>query len=128
MTSQGEKPADLSTEAFAAEAKKTFDDSVSALDAATLSQLNRSRQAALAELSVSSRRPRWAILTPAAGAAAAVLIAVMIMRSPGGPELIEAPTSDFEMLLGEESIDMLEDLEFYSWLESADLHLEGEVG
>lgn len=125
MTTPSKKPSD---EKFNAAAKRVFDDSVDALDAATLSKLNRGRQLALAELNEVAKRPRWAIWAPAAGAAAAVLMVVMLMRTPGGPDLLEAPASDFELLLGEESIDMLEDLEFYSWLESADMVLEGEVG
>jgi len=50
--------------------------------------------------------------------AAAVLLAVVTIQGPGDVEVISAPATDLEILLGEESIEMLEDLEFYSWLET----------
>jgi hypothetical protein len=113
-------------EQFSNAAKAAFDDSVEALDAATLSKLNRSRQRALAEL----ERPgwRWSTWAPATGLAAAVLIAVMVAQSPVTLEDTQLPAAvaDMEILLGEDSIEMLEDLEFYRWLDVAEL--EGDVG
>jgi len=113
-------------EQFSNAAKAAFDDSVDALDAATLSKLNRSRQRALAEL----ERPGWRLSTwaPATGLAAAVLIAVMVAQSPVTLEDTQLPAAvaDMEILLGEDSIEMLEDLEFYRWLDVAEL--EGDVG
>lgn len=113
-------------EQFRKETKRAFDESVDALDAATLSKLNRSRQRAIAEL----ERPKWRVSTwaPATGVAAAVLIAVMIAQSPVTLEETELPAAvaDMEILLGEDSIEMLEDLEFYSWLDVVEL--EGDVG
>ena len=113
-------------EQFRKTAKAAFDESVDALDAATLSKLNRSRQRALAEL----ERPGWRFSTwaPATGVAAAVLIAVMIAQSPVTLEDAQLPAAvaDMEILLGEDSIEMLEELEFYSWLDVAEM--EGDVG
>lgn len=106
--------------------KQTFDESVDRLDAATLSKLNRGRHTALAEL----ERPRrqWSIWMPATGAAAAVLVAVLVLQSPGVIDDVDGVTSvtDMEILLGEDSIEMLEDLEFYSWIDIAES--EGDVG
>ena len=67
---------------------------------------------------------------PATGIAAAVLLAVMVMRWPDGVDTIEGPVtaSDLEMLLEEDSLDMLEELEFYYWLEASDLEVNGNVG
>ena len=96
--------------------KEAFDQSVDGLDAATLSRLNRGRQAALAEAAQPHRQ--WLRWIPATGVAAAVLLAVVTIQSPGDVEVISAPATDLEILLGEESIEMLEDLEFYSWLET----------
>ncbi|MBT8092858.1 MAG: hypothetical protein KJN77_07475 [Gammaproteobacteria bacterium] len=111
---------------FSSEAKAIFDESVEALDAATLSKLNRGRQRALAELERPGRR--WSTWAPATGVAAAVLVAVMIAQDPATLDEGELPTAvaDMEILLGEDSIEMLEDLEFYSWLDIAEL--EGDVG
>jgi hypothetical protein len=105
-------------EKLSLEAKTAFDESVDSLDAATLSRLNRGRQAAL----LAARRPdkRWSHWMPAAGVAAALMIAVVMTRSPVAVDIMEAPTGDFEILLSEENIDLFEDLEFYSWLDSVD--------
>lgn len=120
MKKRNESTAD---DAFAGQAKKHFDESVENLDAATRSRLNRSRQAALAEV----RRDggRWFAWAPAAGVAAAAVVAVMIMTGKPPAEPFNPPTAnaDIEILLTEDSFEMLEDLEFYSWIE-----LEEEPG
>ena len=99
---------------FESKAKQAFDQSVDSLDAATLSRLNQGRHEALA--GAAGRRPimRWA---PAGGLAAAAVVAVVLVQSP---TVVETPpgntAADFEILLSEDSLDMLEDLEFYDWL------------
>ena len=112
-----------SDEEFAQEAKALFDGSVDKLDAATLSTLNQGRHRALE----TARAPRgeWMRWAPAAGVATAVLIAVMVtLPGPGPvevmPEAMTEAMTDMDILLGEDSIDMYEDLEFYSWLDVAD--------
>ena len=111
-------------------AKALFDDSVDSLDAATLSRLNQGRHRALAELQRASSVGPWLRWLPATGIAAAALLAVMVMRGPDGVDTIASPAtaSDFEMLLEEDSLDMLEELEFYYWLEASDLEANGNVG
>jgi hypothetical protein len=122
MNERDEKPdQDLATRA-----KQAFDASVDGLDAATLSRLNRSRQAALAELEGPNRV--WLRWMPATGLAAAVLMVVVMMRGPAETDVISTPASDFEMLLSEESIEMLEDLEFYSWLATQELEDDSDLG
>ncbi|MDH5618764.1 MAG: hypothetical protein OEZ11_08985 [Gammaproteobacteria bacterium] len=108
-----------SDEQLAQEAKALFDASVDELDAATLSRLNRSRHRALE----AAHSPRSALLrfAPAAGVAAAVLIAVMVaLPGPRQVEVMPAAVADLDILLGEDSIEMLEELEFYSWLDVID--------
>lgn len=111
---------------FERKVKAAFDESVGALDAATLSKLNRGRHAALAEL----RRPRlqWSRWMPATGIAAAALIAVVMLQNPSFIDEVNGPVAvtDMEILLGEDSIEMLEDLEFYSWIDIAEA--DGDVG
>ncbi len=107
-------------------AKQLFDDSVDGLDAATLSRLNRGRQAALASAGTSRRLMRWA---PAGGLAAAAIVAVVIVQSPGVVDTPPGSTAaDFEILLSEDSLDMLEELEFYDWLDSAEAGSDADVG
>jgi hypothetical protein len=110
-----------SDDKLAREAKALFDESVDELDAATLSTLNRGRHAAL-EASGKGRSVwlRWA---PGLGVTAVIVVTV-IMATPRPDALDAVPASDIDILLGEESIEMLEDLEFYAWMELQD----GEVG
>ena len=112
-------------EAFNKQAKASFDETVEQLDAATLSKLNRARHAALAEMQQPTRQ--WSRWMPATGVAAAVLVAVMVMQNPAGfDEPLPAAVADMEILLGEDSLEMLEDLEFYSWLDVVEQ--ENDVG
>ena len=115
-----------SDEKVTRQAKDAFDRSVDRLDAATLSRLNRGRQAALAE--VSRPREAWLRWIPATGLAAAMLLAVMVLQSPAEIDAVSAPAADLDILLGEESIEMLEDLEFYSWLDTEELEGNGDLG
>jgi hypothetical protein len=111
-------------------AKALFDDSVDSLDAATLSRLNQGRHRALAELERRGSISPWLQWLPATGIAAAVILAVIVMRGPESVDVVtEAATAlDFEMLLEEDSLEMLEELEFYLWLEASDLEANGNVG
>ena len=112
---------------FEQQAKKLFDESVERLDAATLSRLNRSQtSSACRGETPGAQWSRWMPVT--AGAAATVLVAVMVMRGPGSDDVFEPSAADFELLLSEESIEMLEELEFYTWLATVDMEAEGEVG
>jgi hypothetical protein len=120
------KPSD--NEDFAAQAKGTFDDSVERLDAAALSRLNQGRHAALEQMASGSSKAAWMRWAPAGGVAAAALVTMIVMRGPEIENLPVEVVSDFEFLLQDESLEMLEDLEFYSWLDDADLDASGNVG
>ena len=119
-----------SDERLADAAKQHFDDSVTSLDAATLSRLNKGRHDALARLQPTRPGRQWSRWAPATGLAAAVLVTVMVMRGPAEVAQIEAPmnVSDFEILLDDEPLEMLEELEFYSWIDTSDLSGSGDVG
>lgn len=117
------------------QAKELFDDSVDKLDAATLSRLNEGRHKALEELHRSGvahwgrgRGLLWG--APVAGVAAAAVVAVVVMQGPAGVNVVEDPVtaSDFEMLLEADSLEMLEDLEFFSLLDAVDAEPNGNVG
>ena len=104
-------------ERFADQAKDLFDDSVERLDAATLSQLNQRRQAALAEVSSKDSRVLWGRWLPAAGVTAAAVVAVVMLQ---GTPVVDPPldaATDFEILISEDNLEMIEELEFYAWLE-----------
>ncbi len=105
-------------------------DGTDSLDASTRSRLNRARQAALNEIPNRAKRglkPAWAL----AGAAALAILVIGVWRTapqppdfatelPAMADVSALPASDLELLMAEENLDMLEDLEFYSWLAAED--------
>ena len=113
------QPDEIADDDFAAQAKRRFDESVERIDGATQSRLTRARHAALAR--AASARPGWHQWAPAAGVAAAAVVAVVVwtgnptIDGTGSPEV-----ADIEILLTEDSLEMLEDLEFYSWIDLED--------
>ena len=113
-------------DAFEKQLKETFDESVDSLDGATLSKLNRGRHEALAQLQ--KPRQQWSRWMPATGAVAVILVAVVVLQTPSAIDDVAgiATVTDMEILLGEDSIEVLEDLEFYSWIDMAEA--EGDVG
>lgn len=101
-------------------ARRELDAGTEALDAATLSRLNRARQAAL-EAGTARRAPRWLAPAFAAGACAALAIAAALplIRGDAEPALPVAEAgADFEMLATAEDLALYQDLEFYAWLET----------
>ncbi len=113
----------LDEKELTAQAKALFDDSVERLDAATQSRLNQGRRRALQEIRETGSGGEWASWVPAGGLAAAVVVAVVVWQ--GTPVENNTPAAgiatDFEIILSEDSLDMLEDLEFYSWVDTASL-------
>ena len=118
--------------------KLLFDESVSSLDPQTRSNLTQARYRALEELEGSAPagwRPRW---IPAGVLAAGVLVVVMLWQgqpavSPEAPAFDVAALSDLEIILGDGDLGLLQELEFYAWLdEQAEIvtpeSAEGGVG
>jgi hypothetical protein len=104
--------------------KAAFDESVANLDGRTRSALNQARHAALAELEQRKRSPLGRIWGPLTGIAAAafVLLAMFApLRSMLTPHDTATQFEDLEIVAGSENIEMLQDLEFYAWLDSADV-------
>lgn len=131
-------------------ARSLLDHSARDLDAATLSRLNRARQAALASMDPSTRESapwmRW--IGAAAICAGIALIAWHGVRTPpASPSIADAPAAesplpspsrvaapplapaggeaslpvsepDFELLADADGFGLLEDLEFYAWLDA----------
>ena len=100
-------------------AKQLFDESVDGLDAASLSRLNQARQKAL---EASTRRtPSLARWAPVGGLATAAAVALLLIQSPATIEPpADAGAVEFEILLSDDNLDMLENLEFYDWIDLAE--------
>ncbi|HVT33505.1 MAG TPA: hypothetical protein VHE32_12705 [Rhodanobacteraceae bacterium] len=107
-------------EAWIGRAKALLDDSADALDAATLSRLNRARHAALAQR---RRMPRtWALGAGIAGLAAAVFgVAIGLhhgLNRDVPTRSVPLQAADIELLTGDDdALDLSENLDFYAWLE-----------
>ena len=110
-------------DALVSKAQELFAESVDGLDGATRSRLNRGRQAALSEAASGKRRfSQW---VPAGGVAAAAVVLMVMWNGNQTLDVPQAPdvASDMEILLNEDSLEMIEDLEFYSWID-----LDAEIG
>lgn len=109
------------TEAWIERATALLDSSADNLDAATLSRLNRARQAALAQRVVPRR---WVWGAGLAGAAVALFaVAVGLHQRFDGPTVFApavAPlqAGDIDLLTSDDdALDLSENLDFYAWLE-----------
>lgn len=111
---------------FEQDAQRALREQADALDAATRSRLSRARQEALAEFDRASARPAWlgSGWQPALGAAAVAVLAVALWTGRGGPPVEPAlPATDdpalaLELLLADDSLELIDELEFYDWVES----------
>ena len=107
---------DEGQEAFVRRVKAMLDEGNAHLDARVRSRLTQARHAALAQ---ADSRPnlwlrQWA---PAAGIAAAAVLAVLVWPTPREQPPDEA-LNDLEIVLAGENLDLLEDLDFYEWVDA----------
>jgi hypothetical protein len=131
MNERNDITASIGVQELANKARELFDESVQALDGETASKLNRARHEALKQLQPKARQTPWLHWAPAAGVAAAAVIAVIVLdgRRPIDDLTSLPAASDFELLLNEDSFEMLEELEFYSWIDlEAELESNDNVG
>jgi len=122
---------------FESRARRLLEGSVENLDAHTRSRLNQARHAALAQLELTPGRSgahrfmRW--LLPAGGTLAAAVTAIVVWNGagnlsgqPGGRAGVpDVALEDVDLVSTEENLDLLENVEFYSWL---DKELAGSGG
>ncbi len=116
---------------FLRHSKKLLDDSVDSLDAAMLSRLNRARQKAL-DAHLDSRRTNFflafrtgAVFVSFAVAAVVVLLWTATLQQQ--PLVLAQQYEDIDMLTADADLDLLEDLEFVSWLVEENLDLQVEL-
>lgn len=113
------------------QAKTLLDQSADALDAATLSRLNRARQVALAHARPRSAQ-RWFLPAGLAGASMLMLaVATWHSYAPSGglalPLTAAASSSgsEFDLVSGDEGLELYQNLEFYAWLDAQDQDFDG---
>ena len=126
-------------EEFALRAGRSLRNSADELDAATLSRLNRARQAALDAIDDPSpslrNRNRW--LQVGAAASAAIVVAVWlgqalspdagplpVARGGAGQDVVDE-AADLALLLDDGDPEMYAELEFFVWLPEAELETIG---
>jgi len=118
-------------EAFALRAGAQLRESANELDAAKLSRLNRARQSALDELPDATRvRAGWWAPAGAAAITATVVAGFWLARDtvdalPPAVPIAAVDALDFELLLDDENLEMLENLEFFAWLAGEELEAAG---
>jgi len=112
---------------FLQHSKKLLDDSVDSLDAATLSRLNQARQKALdtrrANLFSDNR-----IGVVFASFAVAAIVTLLWTTTPQQKSVeLAQQYEDIDMLTADADFELLEDLEFVSWLLEENLELPTEI-
>ncbi|MGE5168535.1 MAG: DUF3619 family protein [Deltaproteobacteria bacterium] len=113
------------------QARSLLDESAQALDAPTLSRLNRARQAALAQRAP-RRRAAWVFLPAGLAGACALLLAVGVWHGRRAPTAMPAQAAtaganhsavnagDLDMIASGDDMEMVQDLDFYAWLDAQD--------
>ncbi len=112
---------------WVADARALLDASTDSFDAATLSRLNRARQAALVQRRRRSVRAWW---LPATGLAAscALVLALVAWLPRGQPEAVpatHATAADADVAAADDGIEFYQDLEFYAWLDAQEQDSDG---
>ena len=106
-------------------AQDLFDDSVGNLDGRTRSALTQARNAALAELEDRKRQGVWKLWGPLSGSAAAALVVAVVFgplwtTTQHTQDTGAMPFEDFDIVADAENLELLQDLDFYAWLDSVD--------
>lgn len=113
------------------QARSLLDESAQSLDAATLSRLNRARQAALVQRAP-GRRAAWMLMPAGLAGACALLLAVGVWHGrrpqsgqvPTQPPAVAAGnalnSTDLDMIASGDDMEMMQDLDFYAWLDTQD--------
>jgi len=119
---------------FAKAAGELLRRSAEDIDGATASRLNRARQAALGAMPRRRAGPAWLVPAVSTAAVGALAVGLWFNRGaepglPAGPAPVVESAADMDLLLAADSLEMLEDLEFYAWLDAdrSDAELRAEL-
>ena len=100
--------------------KDWFEDKVESTNGSILSELNQIRFEALDRIGKKNNLQFHKLLLPIAGTSFVLLLSMRIDQLELGFQenfSFDSSASDIEILLGDESFDMIDQLDFYSWLE-----------
>lgn len=99
---------------FVEQVKRQLDADAEGLDALTLARLRAARLRAL------DQAPRrWSFWLPVFGTATVAVLALVVMLWPATSDL-RTPLDDWDIVAAQEPLDLIDDYEFYEWLETAD--------
>jgi hypothetical protein len=112
---------------FERRARELLDESTERLDARVRSRLTQARAAAIEVARGSRGGFSWRLWIPAGALAGAAALAVLLWsgtpQSPATPTLaIRGSLEDIDILVTDESFELLEELEFYQWVAVDDGH------
>ena len=112
--------------------RELFNERVANMDAPTRSRLNQARHAALALAANNSRTFTLRWLVPVGSVAALALVGLVTLQFMRGGEFMPAqPTTaieDMEIIASNDELDLLQNVEFYDWIDSDDANTSGEAG
>lgn len=115
--------ADEKLTAFEQRTRELLRDSAEGLDAGTRSRLTQARAAAMEQAHGHRTSSVWKIWVPAGSLAGAATLAIVLwsgrtdVQQPSAIVAGPPPLEDLEILVASESFDLLEELEFYVWVE-----------
>jgi negative regulator of sigma E activity len=108
---------DRGDEAFVRRIKTALDEGNEHLEARVRSRLRQARHAALAQ--VQPRPAFWARQwVPAVGVAAAAVLAILVWPHAPSVQPPDEALNDLEIVLAGENLDLLENLDFYEWVDA----------
>jgi len=112
-------------EAFERRTRELLEQSTEQLDGRIRSRLTQARSAAVEEARKSRMGLAWRMWVPAGALAGAAALAVFLWsgtpHAPGTPTLaVHGSLDDLDIMVTNESFELLEDLEFYQWVAASD--------
>jgi hypothetical protein len=104
---------------FEARTQVLFEESVERLDGRTRSRLTQARHAALEELRAQRKHPLRRAWVPLGGVTIAAVLAVWVTVGQLGPapeDGASLPLDDFDVVAAAPDLELLQDVEFYTWI------------
>ncbi len=110
----------LSEQELVTQIREALDDSVERIDAETRHKINAARQKALAQQKQSTFFAlRWG--TAGIATALSIFIAILIIKTQLPGSIEEEDIEAIELMAAQDTFDMYEELEFYTWLAEEDV-------